>query len=93
MIDNEAMEKRTTLAVGSRTGVLWDPVRGLRILSEPGYEYDTVNSQARWSASLQAGYALSKQTALVAKVFHIDNLAAVNGGSEQRFEATVRFYF
>ncbi len=92
LIDNKAMEKRTTLAAGSRAGMLWDPVRGLRILSELGYEYDTVNGQARWSASLQAGYSLSKQTALVAKVFRIKS-PSVSGGPEQRFEATVRFYF
>lgn len=90
LIRDRDLEKKTTLTGKLRSGVLWEPVSGLRLKVELEYQRDILNTVDNWRAEFRTGISLAKNWALT---LGIEASGLELNRLEADPEAGIRFYF
>ncbi|HBS27648.1 MAG TPA: hypothetical protein DD827_11115 [Gammaproteobacteria bacterium] len=90
LIRDRDLDEKTTITGKLRSGVLWEPLSGIRLKTGLKFERDFLNSEEIWTAEIKASISLAKNWALTlgleASGLELDHL-------ETDPELGIRFYF
>jgi hypothetical protein len=90
LVDDTALDNRTTVLLGPRTGLLWQPVSHWRLLTDAQWQWDAVNQDEEWQLSFSSAVALSDAVSFV-----LSGRREKIGGRDpfSSVSALLRFYF